>query len=214
MNAAIARDLSVTSEICGVEMSDAAARVLVDELGQYEPRAVHGALARCRRELTGRLTLAAIIERLDDGRPGAEEAWALLPKTEDDSAVISSDMRVAMGPALALLGDGEVIAARMAFLELYRRRVAMARAEHEPVSWFVTLGHDPAGRVAPLVDAVKLGRIPKSQAVLAAGGAAEKVIAAIGDSTQRKIEGPAPDRESVPEMARELIAKMGKTKAS
>lgn len=184
-------DLAITAEVCGTMLSDVAAAIVVKELEAYDEQTVHEALARCRRELSGRLTLAAIIERLDDGRPGAEEAWAMIPKSEDESAVISSDMRVAMGPALELLAQGDHVAARMAFVEVYRRRVAIARAEHEPLTWTVSLGTDLGGRAAALIDGVKRKRISSMQALLAAGSVADYVAAAIADNGPLAITGPA-----------------------
>lgn len=187
----VIEDLAITSEVCGAAFSDVAAAIVVKELEAYDEQTVHEALARCRRELSGRLTLAAIIERLDDGRPGAEEAWAMVPKSEADSAVISSDMRAAMGPALELLAQGDHVAARMAFVEVYRRRVAIARAEHEPLTWNLSLGHDLTGRAACLIDAAKQKRISSMQALLAAGSVADYVAASIADDGPRAITGPA-----------------------
>lgn len=181
-------DLAVTAEICGAELTEAAARVFLAELGGYEPAAVHGALARCRRELHGKLTLAAVIDRLDDGRPGPEEAWSLLPKDEADSAVISSDMRAAMGPALSLLSSGDAVAARMAFLEAYRKRVAVARAEREPLTWFPTLGHDPSGRADVLAEAVTKGRIAIDYARQLAGSASDRLEHLLGRNGAPRLE--------------------------
>lgn len=187
----ILEDLGVTAEITGAMLSEVAAAIFVRELEAYDEQTVHEALARCRRELSGRLTLAAIIERLDDGRPGAEEAWAMVPKSEADSAIISSDMRVAMAPALELLAQGDHVAARMAFVEVYRKRVAIARAEHEPLGWTVSLGTDLSGRAAALIDGYRRKRISSMQALLAAGSVAEYVSAAIADDGPKAITGPA-----------------------
>lgn len=204
----ILEDLAVTAEVCGAAFSDAAAKVVVAELEGYEPAAVHGALARCRREVQGRLTLAAIIERLDDGRPGAEEAWAMLPKDEGASAVISSDMRCAMEPALELLAQGDPIAARMAFVEVYRRRVSIARADRERVTWHVSMGHDAAGRAPVLIDAMRRKRISREQALLAAGPSAEQVHAAILEDAPPAITGPAVEPESVSQLAGTVAASL------
>lgn len=184
MNENLVKDLAITAEICGSEMSDAAARVVIAELEQYDPKAVHGALARCRRELSSKLTLAAIVARLDDGRPSPEEAWATLPKQESESAVLSDEMREAMGPALQIIAAGDLVAARMAFLEVYRDRVSKARALRLPVSWSVSLGHDPSGREAAVIDAIAKGRLT------AAHGQA---LGIRSPETITKIEGPTVD---------------------
>ena len=74
--------LAVTAELTGTELSEPAARVMANDLAAYPVQQVLGALTRCRRELKGRLTVAAILERLDDGRPGPNEAWAMIPQDE------------------------------------------------------------------------------------------------------------------------------------
>ena len=55
----ILQAIMVTAELTGAELSPAAQAVMVDDLMAYPLPAVLSALTRCRRELTGRLTLAA-----------------------------------------------------------------------------------------------------------------------------------------------------------
>jgi hypothetical protein len=137
---------------------------MATELAGYDRQQVLGALRRCRRELKGRLTMAAVIERLDDGRPGAEEAWAQIPKSESETAVWTTEAAQAYGVAAPLIADGDMIAARMAFKETYLRLVQDARDRAEPVDWQVSLGHDPRGRDAPIARAVELGRLTYERA--------------------------------------------------
>lgn len=151
--------LAVTAELTGTELSEPAARMLADDLTAYPLDLVLAALIRCRRELHGRLTLAAIIDRLDDGRPGPNEAWAMVPQDEAGSVVWTTEMAEAYGVAAPLLGAGQVIAARSAFLEAYAANVTRARAEQRPPRWFPSLGHDPLTRVAALDEAVRKRRI-------------------------------------------------------
>ena len=68
-----------------------------------------------------------MLSRIDDGRPGAEEAWALIPKIEDPSGILTEEMQAAMRVAYGLLFDVP-IAARMAFKEAYQREFQKARA--------------------------------------------------------------------------------------
>lgn len=151
--------IAVTAELCGRTFSPEAASVFVSDLAPYPEHQVLKALVRCRKEVRGVLTLQDVISRLDDGRPGAEEAWAMLPKSESESAVWSAEMSQAFGVASGLLDAGEVVAARMAFKETYTRMVAQARDAGEPVAWQVSLGHDPRGREPVLLAAVEAKRI-------------------------------------------------------
>jgi hypothetical protein len=154
--------IAVTAELTGTAMSAPAARVMAEDLAAYPEQQILAALTRCRRELKGRLTIADVLTRIDDGRPAPEEAWAMLPQDESGSVVWTAEMARAFGVAYPLLREGETIPARMAFLESYRNLVRKARDASVPVTWTPSLGQDPHGREAVLLDAVKLGRLARS----------------------------------------------------
>lgn len=155
----VAEALAVTAELCGGDISEAAAKIMLADLANYPERAVLDALVRLRREHKGRLSLAAIIERIDDGHPGAEEAWAMVPKTEYDTGVMTRQMGKALHAVQHLIDHGDMTAARMAFRETYTREVTQARAAGVPAAWEPSVGWDEHGRVAVLGEAVKAGRI-------------------------------------------------------
>lgn len=156
--------LAVTAELTATELSEAAARVMAADLSAYPIDQVLGALTRCRRELKGRLTIAAVIERLDDGRPGPDEAWAMIPVDEQGSCVWTEEMSAAYGVALPLLKEGERIPARMAFREAYTTMVQQARSDRVPPKWTPSLGWDKAQRVPALEEAVRKGRLTRAHA--------------------------------------------------
>lgn len=183
---------AVTAELTDTTMSEAAVRVLVDDLSNYPHDQVMSALNRCRCELRSRLTLAEIIVRLDDGRPGPEEAWAMIPRDEADSVVWTAEMRTAFGVAGGLLSEGDEIGARMAFKEAYQTQVTKARAERRDPRWEVTLGYNhqnrhnaQAGRRAVIAEAVERGRITHEIAIGILPDYREKP-----KEGQRQIEGP------------------------
>lgn len=151
--------IAVTCELTSTVLSEAAARVLATDLARYPEQQVLGALDRCRRELRSRLTLADVLQRLDDGRPGPEEAWAMIPRDESTSVVWTEEMAAAFGVALPLLAEGDHVAARMAFLERYRASVQQSRDRGEPPKWTPSLGLDPAGRESALIEAAEKGRL-------------------------------------------------------
>lgn len=155
--AEVIKALRVTAEMCGSQYSDDAARMFVADLSMYPVDQVLGALRRCRREVKGRLTVADVINRLADGRPGPEEAWAMLPTTESQTVVWSDEMRRAWAVAQPLLDAGERVAARMAFKETYVNLVSQARENAVPVRWEPTLGTDPHQRADALQAAVDKG---------------------------------------------------------
>jgi len=160
----LTRELVMTAEMCGTSLSDAGAALFSAELSTYDPVQVKRALRKCRLELKGRLTMASVIERLDDGRPGAEEAWSLMPFDESQTVVWTEEMALAFGIAGPLIGEGDKIGARMAFKEVYSRMVSEAREQRKPVSWTASLGHDKNGREAALMVAVDRGRLTRADA--------------------------------------------------
>jgi len=138
-------------------LTSVAARVLAQDLASYPEEQVLGALVRCRRELKSRITLAAILERLEDGRPGPEDAWAIVARAlSDESCTIvwSEEMRVAFD-GLSFINDK--VAARLAFKERYLRLVEQARRQGEAPRWSISLGHDPGGREGPIRAALQKG---------------------------------------------------------
>lgn len=158
--------IAVTAELTGTVLSKAAGQVMADDLARYPENQVMAALTRCRRELKGRLTIADVLTRLDDGRPGVEEAWAMVPKGEADTCVWTEEMAQAMSAAHDLLDRGDEIAARMAFKECYQRLRQSARDRCSPVSWSVSLGWDAQGREPAIREAVEKGRLTLQQAAI------------------------------------------------
>lgn len=152
--------VAVTAELCGRTFSEAAARVFVDDLEAYPEHAVMKSLARCRKEVRGILTLQDVVSRIDDGRPGPEEAWALLPFDESQSAVWTEEMSKAWGIAIQLYEEGDKTGARFAFKESYIKAVSEARDAGRPVNWTPTLGTDPHGREKVIAEAAASGKLP------------------------------------------------------
>lgn len=166
--------IAVTAELTGTELSQAAKQAMVEDLSGFAHAQVIAALNRCRKELRGRMTISDVIGRLDDGRPGPEQAWALSPKSESETAIWTEEMAKAYGVAAPLIQSGDTIQARMAFLEVYRAEVAKARDERLPVKWQISLGHDPQEREAVIVQAVADGKIGMDRATALIPNMAEK----------------------------------------
>jgi hypothetical protein len=107
----------------------------------------------------------AIEANCPDGRPGADEAWAMIPMDEYASAVMTQEMAEALHIAQPLLDAGDKIAARMSFREAYNRIVDANKRNGVKPSWFPSLGQDKEGRDIVLADAVRLGRIGAEHAI-------------------------------------------------
>lgn len=163
----LSKAIHATAEILGHEIKPSAALVMLDDLNAYQLESVLGALKRCRQELTGRLTLAAIIDRLSsaDGRPTANEAWALALRSMDEAetVVLNDEISAALNFARDIFLSGDEIGARMAFRDSYERIVKEARESGSPVKWWPSLGHDVSRRTAAIERAVIAGLLPASQ---------------------------------------------------
>lgn len=157
--AQLASAVCATAESLGQAISANAARLIASDLAEHEPAVIQAALRACRRELTGRLTLATILGRIQavDGRPGKDEAWsiALAASDEHETVVLTAEIRQAMTAATPILKVGDRVGARMAFISAYERLVTGARAEGLPVQWEVSLGHDAGRRVPAIESAVR-----------------------------------------------------------
>jgi hypothetical protein len=154
--------LAVTAEITGSNLSDAAASVMARDLMGYPHAQILAALSRCRRELRTRLTLAEVLARIDDGRPGPQEAWAAIPQDEAGSVVWSDEMAQAWGKTRHAENKA---AQKAAFCEVYARLVSDARANGKAPNWTPSLGHDSRTREAAITEAVTLGRLTAEHAM-------------------------------------------------
>lgn len=158
----IIKAVAVTAELIGAPLTDGGLEAMVEHLSAYETGAVLDALARCQVECRGRLALGDVIDRLDDGHPGPETAWAMVARLDDDASVVwTEDIAQAFGVVRRMLDDR--VGARLAFLEDYRKRLAKARRDKRTPVWWASLGHDPAGRAAAVQEAFKLNRLTAAQ---------------------------------------------------
>lgn len=159
----ILKAVAATAELCGRVFTPAAAAMFAQDLEGYDERAVLAALTKCRKTLGGKpFTVEAVLTRIDDGRPGVEEAWAMIPRDEATSVVWTTEIAEAWGVALPLLNEGDPVAARMAFKEAYSAILSRAREEKKPVQWMPSLGHDKHGRESVLMEAVRKNRLTAS----------------------------------------------------
>lgn len=162
--AQLAAAMCATAETLGQTLSANAADLMAQDLAEYTVADIAAALQACRRELTGKLTLAAILQRVQaaDGRPDPNEAWALALAASDefDSVVMTEEIQLALGAARAVLEAGDKVGARMSFLSAYQRQVDTARREGKPVKWTLSPGFDPQRRLMAVEEADLLGRLP------------------------------------------------------
>lgn len=159
--------ICATAETLGQTLSAPAAKLMAEDLAEHPMDAIANALWSCRRELTGKLTLASILQRVQaaDGRPGKDEAWAIAMTTNDEfeTVVLTDEIQLALAAAKPVLDAGDKIGARMAFISAYERFVGQAREDAKPVNWHVSVGFDANRRIQAVTKAVELKRIPRER---------------------------------------------------
>lgn len=126
-----------------------------DEQGEFAPVPA-GIAKRCK---------------LLDGRPTADEAWAiaLTSRDEADTVVWTTEAAEAFAICTPILNMGDEVGARMAFKDAYNRLVMLARASCQPAKWDVSLGWDKTKREAALERAQVAGLLPAPEVVARIG---------------------------------------------
>lgn len=167
MSRELVQAITVTAELTNTALSGAAIAMMVRDLAAFEERSTLRALDRCRKELTGRLTLAAIIDRLNenDGRPTSDEAWAMSLEALDEAKTVvwTDEARAAFSIARPVLAEGDKVGARMAFRDAYDRIVRESRERAIPAKWSASLGWDKSLREVALRHAEAAGLLPAPQ---------------------------------------------------
>jgi len=81
----------------------------------------------------------------------------------------------------------------MAFIEAYKPKLNIARGQGRAPRWYASLGWDVDGRVAPLLEAVRLGRLTDEQARKLAPNLPEPTVSTEALDFVRKLTGKLTD---------------------
>lgn len=203
IDAEITKRLAVMAELHDKAMSNEAKRGLVAVLSRYPAKAVLAALDRCLIEVPKFPTLADIVSRIDDGRPGIEEAWSMLPRSEGDSVVWTDEMAEAYGVVRKQL-ETDPVGARMAFKEVYGKLLGEARTSGGPVNFWASWGSDQEKRLLVEREAQEKGRLalPPAEAPLMLEGPEEADPEAVREIVRSALKGiPAEEKRVIAEKA-------------
>jgi hypothetical protein len=139
-------------------------------MAPYPLDVVRAALnAHCLHKERGRFTPkpADLIEQIEgmtggDGRPGADEAWAIAITSRDEAETVvwTAEAAEAFSICSPVLQLGEKVGARVAFKDAYNRLVNAARIAGKPAAWNVSLGWDVGRREAAIEKATVAGLLP------------------------------------------------------
>lgn len=192
----IMQAIAVTAELTGTQLSGDAMYVMGEDLLAYPLDKVLIALERCRRELKGRLTLAAILDRIDDGWQSAEEAFNTLVagwENEHLSILTTHTAMHAAESASALFNAGDKYRAGLAFKTAYERIVSEKKAKGIQPDWYVSAGLDKEQLAQLVTEAVATGKITNDYALALLPAGEERMNIEAGNllTDKQKEEGKA-----------------------
>ncbi|MBD9671597.1 hypothetical protein IB275_13525 [Pseudomonas sp. PDM21] len=191
--AQLAAAIVATAETLGQTISSSAAEMMAHDLAEFPAEGIANALRACRRELTGKLTLASILQRIHaaDGRPEPNEAWAIALESFDEASTVlmTPEIQQAAAAALPIFQAKDKVGARMAFIEAYAKLTTAARQLSQPAKWVISLGHDQQCRVTAIRDAERLGRLPAPEAALLLSQHTQEPISGDGQAIAGLITG-------------------------
>jgi hypothetical protein len=148
--------------------SPAVLRVFWSQLEAYPLDAVLRALSRHVTTSEFAPTPASILKHLpkmSDGRPEADEAWAIAIRSADERETVVWTQEIAEAWAIASpVFDGDEIGARMAFKAAYARIVDRNRGANLAPQWVVSQGFDAQRRIEVVEHAVRAGRLQLAHA--------------------------------------------------
>jgi hypothetical protein len=189
--------LDATYDLIGVGpakvISASAKALFFQDLRGYPLQHIKGALAAHRVDpVRGKFTPkpADIVFQIEAHTPvqwlGADEVWALMPKSEDDSGILNQVTAQALAVAIPLLAEGDDSGARMAFRAAYNRLVERAKQGRQSPIHFLSPGKDRGAIEAVRAQGIEQGLLAAPESAKSA--LLEAPIASIHDLRQALAE--------------------------
>lgn len=163
--------IKTTAMMCGSDLQDDAAKMMMFDLKGYGGEAVMAMLQKLRRTHKGRFSLAQMIELIEvqDGRPGAEQAWGIVSRILADEGAtefLTPEMEEAYYACASIYADQGHIPARQAFKEVYAVALRNARDSGAAIKWQCHQGNDKTQAEGAIKLAYESGKITKAAAML------------------------------------------------
>lgn len=155
-------------EFYGLKPSETQLDLWVDELKDLTKEEVRLALDISRKDNSRtKPPLPAVIRSEASGFIDAEQAWSESPKSEDDSAVITDEAAKALSYASQFIRAGNMIQARLVFLEVYKNEVINSLANKKKAKWFASFGaySTPEEKDRAIMNSVSKNRISNKTAL-------------------------------------------------
>jgi hypothetical protein len=148
------------SSLYRTNLSNEAMIMLKLDLSEFSDEQIIKALKKCRNELKYFPSIAEIRERIDIGHLEPNEAWSICPKTDNESVCWTNEIEIAYHVAYSLILSGDLIAARMAFIESYKKQLCFARENHIIPQWKLSFGYNKDHRIAIGKEAIEKKLLP------------------------------------------------------
>lgn len=194
--------IATTFELCGeVKLTKEKLKIIERSLSKYTDDEIQMSLDSCLERVKGRLSLSDIISnipRKPNERPGADEAFAKLPRHESQSVVWTVEMATAYGQVAELLAV-DPVGARMAFRDHYTRLVDVAESMGIPAKWEFSGGTDKSHRETVLKNAIDSGLLEPEYA--------RKLLPQKEEQQKEKLLSG--DQENISEYIQKLKKQMG-----
>jgi hypothetical protein len=160
--------LNGVMEVYGRDRSPTAIALWWKVLEKFDLADVEGALAQHVRTNRFAPTPADVVTIIceRDGRPGAEEAWAMIPRGEAESVIWTEEMAKAYGVCAPLISAGDYVAARRAFIDSYKSEVDKARLSGIPVKVSPSWGWDENSKESAVRAAIERGMLTHQRALV------------------------------------------------
>lgn len=164
-----------------------ACKTWLEVLAPFDVRAIAASFAAYRDEVSDFAPIPnAIAMRCKkfDGRPTADEAWAiaLTSRDEGETVVWTEEMAEAYALCRSIMLLRDEVGARRAFIDAYNRLVQVARMSNQPAKWVVSAGWDRVRRDRAIEKAAAAGLL-----------AAPAAVAMLSGPTVTKSEKPDPN---------------------
>lgn len=156
--------LNLICEYHGVDVSDSRLLMFEQDLKLFSIGEIRDAWGKYRLKNSKFPMPKDLIDNIQDGRPSAQEAWGMIPKTEEESVVWSEEMRIAFGACYDLICQGQITNAFFVFREKYEELLMKSRTTHVSPKWEPSFGYRKDGRALAIKEAVEKGRISVQQA--------------------------------------------------
>lgn len=149
----------------GKQLSQGAMQMVIDALKHYPLSHLMAAISKHVQIGKFAPMPKDIIDLLEfrNKRMTADEAWAMMPRDESETVVMTEEMAAAYDVAFDQIIAGDLIAGRMSYKAAYDRLCLEAVIKNKPVVWKVSLGHDKKKIEPALLDAVEAGRLSKEK---------------------------------------------------